>query len=129
MITHSEARIIAQKFIDRVFANPDREYPRFSIPVNHERDDDVRLMEYIAQEEALMTLRPAAEWHEDYGACIWYHLPLQEPPYIGTPEEWNRDGSPTACAAQIASGWLTHFSRLPDARLLTISDGVANEAR
>lgn len=35
--------------------------------------------------EALLTPRPAAEWHEDFGNVIWYLHPISEPPYCGTP--------------------------------------------
>ena len=25
------------------------------------------------------------EWHEDYGAVLWWKFPIEEPPYCGTP--------------------------------------------
>lgn len=29
--------------------------------------------------------RPFAEWHEDHGDVLWWKLPVQEPPYLGSP--------------------------------------------
>lgn len=31
------------------------------------------------------TLRPYAEWHEDYGPVLWWRFPIQEEPYVGGP--------------------------------------------
>jgi hypothetical protein len=50
-ISHLEARIIAQKFIDWYFDNGG-ERPRISIPANSKHDDDLQLMAYIEQQEA-----------------------------------------------------------------------------
>jgi hypothetical protein len=47
-VTQQEALDIAQRFIDGHFGNVGREGPRISIPANHERDDDIRLIDYIA---------------------------------------------------------------------------------
>lgn len=30
-------------------------------------------------------LRPLEEWGEDYGDCLWWKLPIEEPPYCGSP--------------------------------------------
>ena len=30
-------------------------------------------------------LRPFAEWHEDHGSVLWWHFPITEPPYVGSP--------------------------------------------
>lgn len=35
----------------------------------------------------LLTLRPAAEYHEDMGNVLWWVLPLTEPPYVGKPTD------------------------------------------
>lgn len=55
-ITHEEAAEIAQRFIDRHFGNKDGNerdiYPRISIPARPRRDDDIRLLAYIEQQEA-----------------------------------------------------------------------------
>lgn len=43
---------------------------------------------------------PIEEWHEDYGDCIWWTFPIEEPPYVGSPLEDNfPDG-------------FTHFTRI-----------------
>ena len=72
-------------------------------------------------------LRPEKEWHEDMGACLWWHLPVEEPPYVGCgigAGEKDRYGNPTVCAELIETGWLTHFSPLPDPRYLITTDGT-----
>lgn len=30
---------------------------------------------------------PLSEWHEDYGAVLWWSPPITEPPYAGTPND------------------------------------------
>jgi hypothetical protein len=51
----------------------------------------------------LTTLRPASEWRDDDGDVLWWRLPVEEPPYVGSPMEygWRDD-------------YYTHFSPLPD---------------
>ena len=71
-----------------------------------------------AVEDAIKMLKvhPAAEWHEDYGAVLWWHFPVCEPPEVGhglSAGECNADGKPTDCAKGIESGWLSHWSRIP----------------
>lgn len=51
-ITHDEAKEAAARFIDGNFKN-DNEPPRISIPANPDRDDDLVLMSYIAQQRRL----------------------------------------------------------------------------
>ena len=40
--------------------------------------------------EDAKTPRPLDEWHEDIGTVLWWHLPVEEPPYVGTPldDDW-----------------------------------------
>lgn len=33
----------------------------------------------------LLKLRPASEWHDDVGDVLWWVLPVEEPPYVGSP--------------------------------------------
>lgn len=62
----------------------------------------------------LHRLRPAAEWHEDFGCCIWYRVVdgkmLGEPPYIGGQLDEGFD-----------EDYYTHWSPLPDFDLLQAS--------
>jgi hypothetical protein len=77
-------------------------------------------------------LRPAAEWHEDFGPVLWWHLPIEEPPYVGSGPgagERNADGTPTTCARLLEEGFLTHWSPLPDCKYLKTSDGTEVTAR
>lgn len=48
-ISHAEAKEIAIRFIDGHFNNKG-EHARISIPANPNRDDDIRLLEYIKQQ-------------------------------------------------------------------------------
>lgn len=50
-ITHEEARKIAYRFIHSHF-DTEGERPTASIPADPKRDDDLRLLEYIEQQEA-----------------------------------------------------------------------------
>jgi len=66
----------------------------------------------------LLTLHPASDYHEDYGAVLWWHLPVCEPPYVGAGAgmgETEADGKPTWCRALQEKGWLTHWSKIPNA--------------
>lgn len=56
-------------------------------------------------------LRPIEEWHEDMGNCLWWRLPIDEPPYVGSPldSDWpltdpNDDGE--------TDDYYTHFTHL-----------------
>lgn len=76
----------------------------------------------------LFSLRPASEWREEDGAVLWWHLPVQEPPEVGYGPgagECRAGGTPTECALALASGWLTHWSRIPDPRKMVATDGEA----
>ncbi len=36
-----------------------------------------------------ITPRPLEDWHEDQGACLWWHFPVCEEPYVGSPLDNN----------------------------------------
>lgn len=55
--------------------------------------------EVVRRLRELVTPRPRAEWHEDLGEVLWWVLPVQEPPYVGSPLE---DGW--------EDGYYTHFT-------------------
>lgn len=44
---------------------------------------------------------PYEEWHEDDGLVIWWRMPIEEPPYVGSPlcDDWTEN-------------YYTHFTRL-----------------
>lgn len=72
------------------------------------RDDYHRLLktaEEIAKENTVLKeaneLTPEEEWHEDDGNVIWWKLPINEPPYVGTPLD-----------SDFEEGYYTHFTRL-----------------
>ncbi|WP_346905924.1 hypothetical protein [Clostridium sp.] len=44
--------------------------------------------------------KPIGEWGEDYGDCLWWSFPIEEPPYCGTPLDCN------------FPNYVTHFTRL-----------------
>lgn len=35
----------------------------------------------------LLTVRPLSEWHEGHGAVLWWRYPIDEPPYVGGPND------------------------------------------
>lgn len=35
--------------------------------------------------DCLRTPRPLEEWHEEIGDVLWWRLPVEEPPWCGTP--------------------------------------------
>ena len=55
-------------------------------------------------------LYKAEEWHEDMGDVLWWRLPVEEPPYVGSPldMDWRSDPYGTA-------PYYTHFEKLPEA--------------
>jgi hypothetical protein len=53
----------------------------------------------------VVTLHLASEYHDDLGSVLWWHLPVCEPPEVGTSVEELPEGYP--------DGWHTHFSRMP----------------
>lgn len=52
------------------------------------------------------------EWHEDDGPCLWWSLPIEEPPYVGEPLDF---GFPDH---------LTHWARIPDPTKPTVIDAL-----
>lgn len=54
----------------------------------------VALREQIEGFRQASTPQPAAEYHEDLGPVLWWRLPVEEPPHVGTPlgSEWPGDG-------------------------------------
>lgn len=49
--------------------------------------EDIRMKDALRYYERL---RPAREYHEDDSCVLWWKLPVEEPPYCGTPndEDW-----------------------------------------
>lgn len=39
----------------------------------------------IKELEAVSIPKPIEEWDEDYGDCLWWSFPVEEPPYCGSP--------------------------------------------
>jgi hypothetical protein len=93
--------------------------PRPFIESLKQRADSAEARAAKAEQDVarLTTLRPASEYHEDYGAVVWWHVPVCEPPYVGPGEgmgESDMYGEPTTCARLQRDGWLTHFTELPN---------------
>jgi hypothetical protein len=67
------------------------------------RDRAERAEADLAAARAALHPRPESEWHEDMGDVLWFHFPIQEPPWVGTPltSTWIED-------------WYTHFIPLPN---------------
>lgn len=91
-----------------------------------------RIAALEADGKRLATLRPASEYHEDYGTVLWWHLPICEPPYIGAGEgmnDSNADGTPTDCRRLIEEGWLTHWTPIPQPAIDAMGAGEDGDAR
>lgn len=60
----------------------------------------------MAEFDGQIPARPRSEWHEDHGPALWWHFPIQEPPYVGTPNDldWPVNGD---------DDWCTHWTPLP----------------
>lgn len=37
-----------------------------------------------------VSVRPFSEWHEDHGDVLWWKLPINQAPYVGTPLDLGR---------------------------------------
>jgi len=59
--------------------------------VNHSADT-IEHHPDIQELEAAKILHPLEEYHEDNGAVLWWKLPINEPPYCGSPlcDDWPR---------------------------------------
>lgn len=62
----------------------------------------ITLLKRLKMYEKANTLQPESEWHEDYGDCLFYRVPIQEPPVCTNP--LNTDYDENA---------YTHFTRIP----------------
>jgi hypothetical protein len=51
-----------------------------------------------ARWEKLHQPRPLNEWHEDFGDALWHLMPIDSPPYVGSPtcSDWPFDESDEA---------------------------------
>lgn len=54
--------------------------------------------------------KPRETWHEETGSVLWWHFPIEEPPYCGTPLD--NDWPETSAAGQgsIYDGYYTHWT-------------------
>lgn len=59
------------------------------------------LIKSVESYEEAMKPKPIEEWHEDDGDVIWWKLPINEPPYIGSP-----------LCDDFTFDYYTHFTRL-----------------
>jgi len=76
-VSHEEANTIALKFINQHFKNPDKERPRTSIPADPTRDDDLRLMAYIRQQQNPTPPPDAAKASDDLLREVWEFVDLK----------------------------------------------------
>jgi hypothetical protein len=44
-----------------------------------------------AAANAHVTPRPIEEYHEDMGPVLWWKFPIEEPPYVGTPNDLGKE--------------------------------------
>lgn len=67
----------------------------------------------VSEPYCLYDLQPVDTWHEDIGTVLWWHWPIQEPPYVGTPLDCD-----DVIQRLVGEGWLTYWSPLPDSNRL-----------
>lgn len=70
-----------------------------------------------------MVPRPADEYHEDMGSALWWKFPIEEPPYVGGPNDLGQTVEVTVQAFGVdkmmrvnVGGWPgyhTHFTPIP----------------
>jgi hypothetical protein len=53
---------------------------------------------------SLATLRPLDEWSEERGPVLWWKLPIDEPPYCGTPLDSDWPGYQTHWTPLVVPG-------------------------
>jgi hypothetical protein len=71
-----------------------------------------------------MIARPINEYHEDMGDVLWWKFPINEPPYVGSPNDLGQTVEVTIKAARVDkimrikiggwSGYHTHWTPLPE---------------
>lgn len=95
-VAPQQAHESLSRFINSHFRNQraEHERARITIPADLRRDDDLLLSRFIDEAAELLVPRPLVEWHEDFGAVLWWYLDdghtVSEPPYAGTPldDDW-----------------------------------------
>jgi len=50
--------------------------------------------------DTLLVAEPLEDWHEDDSDCLWWHFPVVEPPYCGSPLDMD------------FPDYVTHFTRI-----------------
>ncbi len=55
-------------------------------------------------ERDVFKLHEASEWHDDLGDVLWWRIPIEEPPWVGSPlaGDWPDDDD-----------YYTHWSFIP----------------
>ena len=71
----------------------------YMIPVKEKAEAEVEKLTKII--DAHTKLYPANEWGEDDGDCLWWKLPIEEPPYCGTPLD-----------CEFTKDYYTHFQKI-----------------
>lgn len=86
--------------------NPDHLLPWREM-TEFDRETDRCIGEAVEQAVA-GPLRPLADWHEDDGIVLWWKLPIDEPPYVGSPlcSDWPDE-------ADWPEGYYTHWQPIP----------------
>lgn len=83
----------------------------------------------------LVRVRPFCDWHEDRGDVLWWHIPVTEAPYVGSPRDlgfqvaarlYNQFGEEIGVTHSDVGGWpfdendepSLWWTPLPDGKLI-----------
>ena len=87
-------------------------------PMSPDRAILTSLLEYLDRppDETTAPLpRPRDEWHEDTGPVLWWHFPIVEPPFCGTPldTDWPIDYAAGDDGDPVEVDYCTHWTLIP----------------
>lgn len=111
---------MAEKLMRPAWLDAWQDYPHGVLANSDARE----LNRYVVELETILAhfrrLHPLSEYQDDDNTVLWWHVPIQEPPYVGAGpgfDERHADGTLTMCARLLGEGWLTHWSRIPQPEL------------
>jgi hypothetical protein len=85
-------------------------------------EENAKLRATLAEAKAQVA-RPLSEWTEEVGDALWWRFPVEEPPYVGSPNDRGltveiHSAAGMACRGAVGGwpGYHTHWTPLPAPR-------------